>query len=92
MAGLFGAQAALLFYGVDHDMHMAQALATRDMSGRAKGILMERFGVDGGRAFQMLVRSSQDSNLDSSTSPSSSPPTPGENTVYGRPRPHPDAG
>ncbi|MBP2371947.1 GAF and ANTAR domain-containing protein [Pseudonocardia parietis] len=63
LAGLFGAQAAVLLYGVDHAAQMAQALATRDMIGRAKGILMERFGVDDSHAFQMLVRSSQHTNL-----------------------------
>ena len=33
------------------------------MIGRAKGILIERFGVDDSEAFQMLVKSSQDTNL-----------------------------
>ncbi|MBW0104703.1 GAF and ANTAR domain-containing protein [Pseudonocardia sp. KRD291] len=63
VAGLFGAQAALLLYGAEHASQMAQALGTRDLIGQAKGILMERFRVDDDRAFQMLVRSSQDTNL-----------------------------
>ncbi|MBP2367611.1 GAF and ANTAR domain-containing protein [Pseudonocardia parietis] len=63
IAGLFGVQAAVLLYGVDHAAHMQQALDTRDVIGQAKGILMERFDVDEDRAFQMLVRSSQDLNL-----------------------------
>jgi AmiR/NasT family two-component response regulator len=38
-------------------------LSARDLIGRAKGILAERFKVDDGAAFQMLVKSSQDTNL-----------------------------
>lgn len=40
-----------------------QALATRDLIGQAKGILMERFDLDASAAFEMLVRSSQDTNM-----------------------------
>ena len=63
VAGLFGAQAALLLHGADHVSHMRAALGSRDTIGQAKGILMERFAVDDDSAFQMLVRSSQDTNL-----------------------------
>ena len=38
------------------------ALASRDVIGQAKGIIMERFDVDAVRAFEMLRRLSQDSN------------------------------
>ena len=38
------------------------ALATRDVIGQAKGIIMERFNLDDIAAFQMLRRLSQDSN------------------------------
>lgn len=62
-AGLFGLQAALLIYGVDHVAQLGLALRTRDVIGQAKGILMERFGVDDDHAFQMLVRSSQSINI-----------------------------
>ncbi|MBW0102719.1 GAF and ANTAR domain-containing protein [Pseudonocardia sp. KRD291] len=62
-AGLFGVQAALLIYGADHAANLEQALGTRDVIGQAKGILMERFDVDDDRAFQMLVRSSQETNV-----------------------------
>jgi len=63
IAGLFGVQAGLLLYGADHAAQMSRALGTRDVIGQAKGILMERFGVEGDQAFQMLVRSSQDTNI-----------------------------
>jgi hypothetical protein len=63
LAGLFSVQAALLLYGAEHAAQMEKALGTRDMIGQAKGILMERFDVDDDRAFQMLVRASQDTNV-----------------------------
>jgi ANTAR domain/GAF domain len=63
MAGLFGLQAALLLYGVDHARHLSQALASRDLIGQAKGILMERFRVNSEQAFRMLVSSSQNTNI-----------------------------
>ncbi|MDD7965902.1 GAF and ANTAR domain-containing protein [Actinomycetospora lemnae] len=63
LAGLFGAQAALLLYGAHHATHLQKAVDSRDLIGQAKGILMERFAVDDEAAFQMLVKSSQDTNL-----------------------------
>jgi hypothetical protein len=62
-AALFGVQAAMLLYGSEHAANLQQAVDSRDVIGQAKGILMERFAVDDDRAFQMLVRSSQDTNL-----------------------------
>ena len=61
--GLFGLQAALLLYGVNHARHLGQALASRDLIGQAKGILMERFRVTSEQAFRMLVSSSQNTNI-----------------------------
>jgi hypothetical protein len=63
MAGLFGVQAALLLYGTSQAVHLQKAVDSRDVIGQAKGILMERFKVDDEAAFQMLVRSSQDTNV-----------------------------
>ena len=61
--GLFGVQAAALLHGADHAADLAHALETRDVIGQAKGILMERFTTHGDAAFQMLVSSSQDTNM-----------------------------
>ncbi|WP_433783942.1 GAF and ANTAR domain-containing protein [Actinomycetospora sp. CA-101289] len=63
MAGLFGVQASLLLYGADTAEHLQRAVDGRDEIGQAKGILMERFSLDGDAAFQMLVKSSQDTNM-----------------------------
>jgi AmiR/NasT family two-component response regulator len=39
------------------------AIATRDLIGQAKGILMERYGLTAAQAFIMLVQVSTTSNL-----------------------------
>ena len=41
---------------------MHRAIASRDLIGQAKGIIMERFQVDAVQAFALLTRLSQDSN------------------------------
>jgi hypothetical protein len=63
LAGLFGIQASLLLYGADTAHHLQKAVDSRDQIGQAKGILMERFSLDDEAAFQMLVKSSQDTNM-----------------------------
>jgi len=62
-AELFAVQAATLLYGCEQAVHLQSAVDSRDVIGQAKGILMERFGVDDEGAFRMLERSSQDTNL-----------------------------
>jgi hypothetical protein len=63
LAGLFGVQAAMLLYGSRQATLLQRAVDSRDLIGQAKGILMERFGVGEEAAFQMLVKSSQDTNM-----------------------------
>ena len=63
VAALFGVQASMLLYGTDTVGQLQQAVDSRDLIGRAKGILMERFTVDDDIAFRMLTKSSQDTNL-----------------------------
>lgn len=59
----FAAQAAVAVYGAEQVADLRRAIASRDLIGQAKGILMERFGLDERRAFDLLVRSSQDTNI-----------------------------
>jgi hypothetical protein len=63
LAGLFGIQAAVLLYGADTATHLQRAVDSRDQIGQAKGLLRERFKVDDEGAFQMLVKSSQETNM-----------------------------
>ncbi len=59
----FATQAAVAVYGAEQVADLRRAIASRDLIGQAKGILMERFGLDERRAFDLLVRSSQDTNI-----------------------------
>jgi hypothetical protein len=63
VAGLFATQASLVLYGAERAAGYEQALDTRDVIGRAKGILIERFKIDDDQAFEMLITSSQETNL-----------------------------
>lgn len=62
-AGLFGVTAGMLLMAAEHAAHLERALASRDLIGRAKGVLMERFGLDEDAAFARLVDASQHTNL-----------------------------
>ncbi len=44
------------------EQHLAVAVDARKLVGQAMGILMERYGLDGDRAFQVLQRYSQQTN------------------------------
>jgi len=44
------------------NQQMMRAIATRDMIGQAKGMLMERFNIDADRAFGLLTRLSQETD------------------------------
>ncbi len=59
---ILAAHAALAWDSVRRDEQFRSALASRDAIGQAKGIIMERFGVDAVRAFGMLRKLSQDTN------------------------------
>jgi AmiR/NasT family two-component response regulator len=47
---------------VRRDEQFRSALASRDIIGQAKGMIMERFKVDAIQAFELLKRLSQSSN------------------------------
>ncbi|MBA8827076.1 transcriptional regulator with GAF, ATPase, and Fis domain [Saccharopolyspora lacisalsi] len=63
LGGLFASHAAIALGGAQHVAQLHQALASRDLIGQAKGMLMERFGLDDTGAFAMLVDSSQQTNM-----------------------------
>jgi len=59
---LFASHAAVAFADAQKIGQLSQAVATRDLIGQAKGILMERYKISGDRAFSVLVRHSQTTN------------------------------
>lgn len=62
-AGLIVAtHAALAWNLLRRDQQFRSALASRDIIGQAKGMLMERFKIDAVQAFEVLKRLSQNSN------------------------------
>jgi GAF domain-containing protein len=63
LAGLFASHAAVTLFGAQQVEQLNRALATRDEIGQAKGILMERFALDAAQAFDLLSRTSQDTNV-----------------------------
>lgn len=60
---LFASQAAVVLSGKRREDQLARALATRDVIGQAKGLLMAREQITGHEAFQLLVSVSQETNL-----------------------------
>jgi GAF domain-containing protein len=59
---VLAAHAAAAILASRQGEQLESALSTRDRIGQAKGIIMERFGIDDVQAFDMLRRLSQDSN------------------------------
>ncbi|CAN3128615.1 GAF and ANTAR domain-containing protein [Mycobacterium sp. smrl_JER01] len=62
VGALLAEHAALAFFCEQRASQFRTALASRDVIGQAKGMIMERFGVDASRAFAMLRRISQETN------------------------------
>jgi len=62
LGGVLAAHATAAILAKDHEEQLETALLTRDRIGQAKGIIMERFGVDDDAAFMMLRRLSQENN------------------------------
>ncbi|SDS51046.1 GAF domain-containing protein [Friedmanniella luteola] len=60
---LFVSHAAVAMAGAQKHDQLVAGLATRDLIGQAKGILMERYKIDAQKAFSLLVRASQHRNL-----------------------------
>lgn len=63
IGGLFTAHAALTFIASRENEQLHLAAESRDVIGQAKGMIMERFGIDADQAFALLRRFSQDSNI-----------------------------
>ena len=62
IAHILAQHASVAIASARHDASMAQAIDARRLVGQAMGILMERYDLDGDRAFEVLKRYSQDSN------------------------------
>jgi transcriptional regulator with GAF, ATPase, and Fis domain len=62
LGAMLATHAALAFSVVEREGQFYSALASRDHIGQAKGMLMERFGIDSVEAFDMLRRLSQETN------------------------------
>ncbi|WP_040453988.1 MULTISPECIES: GAF and ANTAR domain-containing protein [Kribbella] len=62
IAHILARHASIAVAPARHEEHMAAAVDARKLVGQAMGILMERYDVDGDRAFAILRRYSQDTN------------------------------
>ena len=62
IAHILARHASVAVASARHEETMSQAVDARKLVGQAMGILMERFDVDGDRAFAILKRYSQDTN------------------------------
>ena len=60
---MLATHAAIALIASDKENQFESALASRDVIGQAKGIVMERFKIDAQRAFALLANLSQDSNM-----------------------------
>lgn len=59
---IFAQHAAIAMFGAEAEAQFQTALASRDVIGQAKGMIMERFGIDSSAAFNLLTRLSQETN------------------------------
>ncbi|ORV92471.1 response regulator receiver protein [Mycobacterium interjectum] len=62
LGGVFATHVALAWSMMRRQDQFRSALASRDVIGQAKGVIMERFNLDAVEAFELLSRLSQDSN------------------------------
>jgi transcriptional regulator with GAF, ATPase, and Fis domain len=62
VGAMLATHAAVALIADDERLQFQSALASRDIIGQAKGMIMERFDVDAVRAFELLKSLSQDSN------------------------------
>ncbi|OBF53286.1 response regulator receiver protein [Mycobacterium sp. 852002-50816_SCH5313054-b] len=62
LGGVFATHVALAWSVMRRQDQFRSALASRDIIGQAKGVIMERFKLDAVEAFELLSRLSQNSN------------------------------
>lgn len=62
IGALFATHAALAWDNIRRERQFRRALETRDCIGQAKGMIMERYGLDADAAFKLLTKMSQNSN------------------------------
>ncbi|MEM6108426.1 GAF and ANTAR domain-containing protein [Mycobacterium sp. 050272] len=62
LGGVFASHVALAWSMMRRKDQFRSALASRDLIGQAKGVVMERFNIDAVEAFELLTRLSQQSN------------------------------
>ncbi|MCV7379224.1 hypothetical protein BST11_15675 [Mycobacterium alsense] len=62
LGGVFATHVALAWSMMRREDQFRSALASRDIIGQAKGVIMERFNLDAVEAFELLSRLSQKSN------------------------------
>jgi GAF domain-containing protein len=62
VGAMLATHCALALIADNKEQQFESALASRDIIGQAKGMIMERFNVDAVRAFELLTRLSQNSN------------------------------
>ena len=60
---VFAAHSSVAWNSARRDEQFKNALASRDVIGQAKGMIIERYGVDAVQAFELLRKLSQDSNV-----------------------------
>ncbi|MGA9872217.1 MAG: GAF and ANTAR domain-containing protein [Rhodococcus sp. (in: high G+C Gram-positive bacteria)] len=60
---ILATHAAMALYAANKTQQFTSALASRDIIGQAKGMIMERYKVDALRAFELLAKLSQDANV-----------------------------
>jgi GAF domain-containing protein len=63
VAAMLATHAAIALIAEDKERQFKSALASRDVIGQAKGMIMERFSVDAVRAFELLAKVSQNTNI-----------------------------
>ncbi len=63
IGGIFATHIALAWSMLRRQDQFRSALASRDIIGQAKGVVMERYNLDAVEAFQLLARLSQQSNI-----------------------------